>query len=340
MKQLLLAPFTMHRRVVDMIKRETKHARDGKPARIVAKMNALLEEGVIRALYAASQAGVEHRPHRSRRVRAASGRAAGCPRTFACARSSAASSSITASGISKTAATPDVWLSSADWMGRNLFRRIEVAFPVRDPELQQPRRRRGAARLPRRHAATRGRSRSDGAWRKIEAARARAAALGAIASCSRGCAKPRTPTDRGSRALATCGSRARRAGSRPPAHRERRQAGRADGRVARSSPARHGTHSRLARRPRAADRARAQAQVQDRRTRSDPARRSPPCSRRPTGPTRARRSLIVGHQPTLGAVASFLLSGEEAFWSVKKGAVWWLIEPRQRRRRRRSSCAW
>jgi phosphohistidine phosphatase len=34
--------------------------------------------------------------------------------------------------------------------------------------------------------------------------------------------------------------------------------------------------------------------------------------------------LIVGHQPTLGAVASFLLSGEEAYWSVKKGAVWWL----------------
>ena len=38
--------------------------------------------------------------------------------------------------------------------------------------------------------------------------------------------------------------------------------------------------------------------------------------------------LIVGHQPTLGAVASFLLSGEEAYWSVKKGAVWWLIQPR------------
>jgi phosphohistidine phosphatase len=35
-------------------------------------------------------------------------------------------------------------------------------------------------------------------------------------------------------------------------------------------------------------------------------------------------TLIIGHQPTLGAVASFLLSGEEAFWSVKKGAVWWL----------------
>ena len=39
--------------------------------------------------------------------------------------------------------------------------------------------------------------------------------------------------------------------------------------------------------------------------------------------------LVVGHQPTLGAVASFLLSGEEAYWSVKKGAVWWLTQPRR-----------
>ena len=59
MRHLLLAPFTMHRRVIEMIRREAAHARAGRPARIVAKMNALLEEGVIRALYAASQAGVE-----------------------------------------------------------------------------------------------------------------------------------------------------------------------------------------------------------------------------------------------------------------------------------------
>ena len=59
LKRLLLAPFTMHRRVLEMIRRETRNARDGKPARIVAKMNALVEEGVIRALYAASTAGVQ-----------------------------------------------------------------------------------------------------------------------------------------------------------------------------------------------------------------------------------------------------------------------------------------
>ena len=58
MKRLMLAPFTMHRRVLELIKRETRNARDGKPARIIAKMNALVEEGVIRALYAASAAGV------------------------------------------------------------------------------------------------------------------------------------------------------------------------------------------------------------------------------------------------------------------------------------------
>ena len=58
MKRLLLAPFTMHRRMLEMIRRETRHAREGRPARIVAKMNALVEEQVIRALYAASEAGV------------------------------------------------------------------------------------------------------------------------------------------------------------------------------------------------------------------------------------------------------------------------------------------
>src|SRR5437764_6601188 len=59
LKRLCLAPFTMHRHVLESIRREQRHAKDGKPAHIVAKMNALVEEAVIRALYAASQAGVE-----------------------------------------------------------------------------------------------------------------------------------------------------------------------------------------------------------------------------------------------------------------------------------------
>jgi len=136
MKRLLLAPFTMHRRVVEMIRRETRHARDGRPARIVAKMNALLEDGVIKALYAASQAGVRVdliirgacalRPgvkglSENIHVRSILGRFLEHHRIW----------------YFENAGEPDVWLSSADWMGRNLFKRIEVAFPVRDPALRK-----------------------------------------------------------------------------------------------------------------------------------------------------------------------------------------------------------
>jgi polyphosphate kinase len=136
MKRLLLAPFTMHRRVLELIKRETRNARDGKPARIIAKMNALVEEGVIRALYAASAAGVvidlivrgacSLRPgvpgvSDNIRVRSILGRFLEHHRVW----------------YFENDGDPDVWLSSADWMGRNLFRRMEVAFPVRDPALRK-----------------------------------------------------------------------------------------------------------------------------------------------------------------------------------------------------------
>ena len=136
LKRLLLAPFTMQRRVLDLIRREAKHAREGRPARIVAKMNALLEEGVIKALYAASQAGVEIdliirgacalRPgvpglSETIRVRSILGRFLEHHRVWEF----------------ENDGNPDVWLASADWMGRNLFRRIEVAFPVQDPVLKQ-----------------------------------------------------------------------------------------------------------------------------------------------------------------------------------------------------------
>ena len=136
MRRLLLAPFTMHRRVIEMIRRETRHARQGKPARIAAKMNALLEEGVIRALYAASQAGVKIdlvvrgacalRPgvkdvSDNIRVRSILGRFLEHHRIWYFENDGAG----------------DVWLASADWMGRNMFHRIEVAFPVRDPELRR-----------------------------------------------------------------------------------------------------------------------------------------------------------------------------------------------------------
>ena len=136
MKRLMIAPFTMHRRIIEMIRREAKHAADGKPARIIAKMNALLEEGVIRALYAASDAGVKI----DLIVRGACALRPGVP---------GQSENIRVRSILgqflehhrvwyfENAESPDVWLSSADWMGRNLFRRVEVAFPVCDAELRK-----------------------------------------------------------------------------------------------------------------------------------------------------------------------------------------------------------
>jgi len=135
LKHLWLAPFTMHRHLLDAIRREARNAKEGKPASIVAKMNALLEEAVIKALYAASQAGVKIdlvvrgacalRPgvkgvSENIRVRSVLGRFLEHSRVWQFHNDGA----------------NEVYLSSADWMGRNLFRRIEVAFPVLDPELK------------------------------------------------------------------------------------------------------------------------------------------------------------------------------------------------------------
>ncbi len=136
LRHLMLAPFTMHRRVLELIRRETRNAKNGKPARIIAKMNALVEEGVIRALYVASQAGVKIdlivrgacalRPgvagvSDNIRVRSILGRFLEHHRVW----------------YFENNGEPDVWLASADWMGRNMFKRIEVAFPVRDAQLRK-----------------------------------------------------------------------------------------------------------------------------------------------------------------------------------------------------------
>jgi polyphosphate kinase len=136
LKRLWLAPFTMHRHVLESIRRELKHAKEGKRAHIIAKMNALVEEAVIKALYAASQAGVEIdlivrgacslRPGVKGvsdriRVRSIIGRFLEHHRIW----------------YFENDGKQDVYLASADWMGRNLFRRIEVAFPVLDPELKE-----------------------------------------------------------------------------------------------------------------------------------------------------------------------------------------------------------
>jgi polyphosphate kinase len=130
------APFTLHQKVLDAIENETRIASTGKPARIAAKMNALLEPDVIEALYRASQAGVRVdlvirgvcalRPgvpglSENIRVRSIIGRFLEHTRVFEF------------KGGGKTL----VYLSSADWMDRNFFRRIELSFPVLDPKLKR-----------------------------------------------------------------------------------------------------------------------------------------------------------------------------------------------------------
>ncbi len=130
------APFALHANVVAHIRAEAENARAGRKARIMAKMNALLESEVIEALYDASQAGVEIdlivrgpcalRPgveglSENIRVRSIVGRFLEHHRIFF----------FHADGEEK------MYLSSADWMDRNFFRRIEVAFPVLDPKLKR-----------------------------------------------------------------------------------------------------------------------------------------------------------------------------------------------------------
>ena len=136
MRHLWQSPFTLHKRIVAAIRDEAKHAAEGKAARIVAKMNALLEPQIIEALYAASQAGVKIdlvvrgvcalRPgieglSDNIRVRSVIGRFLEHSRAFHFSNDGA----------------EDVYLASADWMDRNFFRRIELCFPVLDARLKQ-----------------------------------------------------------------------------------------------------------------------------------------------------------------------------------------------------------
>jgi len=136
LKRLWQSPFTLHSEVVAAINREAEHAAAGKPAAIVAKMNALLEPQVIAALYAASQAGVKIdliirgvcalRPgiaglSEHIRVRSIVGRFLEHSRIF----------------YFKNSGDEQVYLSSADWMDRNFFRRIETGFPILNPKLKK-----------------------------------------------------------------------------------------------------------------------------------------------------------------------------------------------------------
>jgi len=134
-RRFAVAPFDLKERVIQLIEREAEHARKGEPARIVAKMNALQDATVIRALYAASQAGVEIdllvrgicclRPGLegvSSRIRVTSvvDRFLEHSRVFAFGAGD----------------RTEVYLASSDWMPRNFQRRVEVMFPVEDPAIR------------------------------------------------------------------------------------------------------------------------------------------------------------------------------------------------------------
>jgi polyphosphate kinase len=136
LKMLLQSPFTMHSTVISMIRAETRAARAGKQSRIMAKMNSLLEPLVIQELYKASQAGVKI----DLIVRGVCALRSGV---------TGLSENITVRSIvgrflehSRVFYFYDngresVYLSSADWMDRNFFRRVEIAFPINHPDLKK-----------------------------------------------------------------------------------------------------------------------------------------------------------------------------------------------------------
>ena len=132
-KPLMVAPRDMAKTCIALIDRETRHARRGRTARIIVKVNAIVDPPVIQALYRASQAGVEidlivrgqctlvpglrgisSHVH----VRSIVGRFLEHSRIF----------------YFENSGKPEIYLGSADWMPRNLYERVEVLFPLKDPQ--------------------------------------------------------------------------------------------------------------------------------------------------------------------------------------------------------------
>ena len=135
-EKLLVAPTSLREGFQNLIRREAEHARAGRPARIVAKLNAISDARTVRELYAASQAGVpielivrgmcELRPgipgvSETIRVRSIVGRFLEHSRFF----------------VFENGGQREMYMGSADWMGRNLDRRVEITVPVLDNALQQ-----------------------------------------------------------------------------------------------------------------------------------------------------------------------------------------------------------
>ena len=137
-KKLLVAPFTLHNRIQRLIRAETRNAKAGLPARIIAQTNSLVDQETIDNLYHASQAGVKidlivrgicnlvpniKGVSENIRVRSILGRYLEHSRIFYFENSSEGQ--------------PILYAGSADWMPRNFYRRIEAVFPVETPELRQ-----------------------------------------------------------------------------------------------------------------------------------------------------------------------------------------------------------
>ncbi len=135
-KNLLVAPFEMAARFKKLIENETALAQSGKPGRIIAKMNSLVDEDLIEALYEASAAGVKINliirgicclrpgiPGVSENIRVTSivGRFLEHSRIY----------------FFGNDGNPHIYLGSADWMPRNLYKRVEVVFPILDPAIRK-----------------------------------------------------------------------------------------------------------------------------------------------------------------------------------------------------------
>lgn len=136
LKLLLQSPFTLHDTVVEFIRQEAENARAGKKARVMAKMNSLLEPRVIDELYKASQAGVKV----DLVIRGACALRAGVPGLSENIRlRSIVGRYLEHSRVFYFHANGEekVYLSSADWMDRNFFRRVEVGFPILDKALKK-----------------------------------------------------------------------------------------------------------------------------------------------------------------------------------------------------------
>lgn len=135
-RKLIVAPFRLHERTLEMIRREEANARRGLPARIIAKMNSLVDREVIEALYRASQAGVKIDL---------------VVRGICCLRPKlkGISDNISVRSIVdrflehsrlfyfENACQPEIFVASADWMPRNFTRRIEIMFPIENGNLRE-----------------------------------------------------------------------------------------------------------------------------------------------------------------------------------------------------------